>query len=231
MHSSNKDQNFIETINILNKYNIEYWICHATLLGVIRDKDLIPWDHDIDIAVWADDVSKEKIIDIMTKQSFSLKTKDIEDSSLHFTRNEGKIVDINFYRIGKTKDNNEQIGYLTFHVPKNFLCKIIEALSFAKTYNGKFKYLIRMFYFFENFFNKFKNYLIKEKLFYKLVLVNQPLVLLKEFCEISFYGINVRVPKKFNEYLAYTYGKNWKIPIKNWNSFKDMPNVKDDSQI
>lgn len=226
MRSSNKDQNFIETINILNKYNIKYWICHATLLGVIRDKDLIPWDHDIDIAVWADDVSEEKIIDIMTTQNFALRTKDIKDSSLHFTKKEGKIVDINFYKIGKTKNNNEQIGYLTFHVPKNFFCKVIEALSFAKTYNGKFKNLIKMFYFFESFFNKFKNYLIQNELFYNAVLVNQPVDLLKEFHKISFYGIEVRIPKKFNEYLVYMYGENWKTPIKNWNSFKDMPNLK-----
>ena len=74
------DKNFIETVELLNKNNIFYWICHGTLLGIIRDKDLIPWDHDIDIAVWADDVSEEKIIDIMTTQNFALRTKDIKDS-------------------------------------------------------------------------------------------------------------------------------------------------------
>ena len=51
--------------------NIKYWICHATLLGVIRDKDLIPWDHDIDIAVWADDVSEEKIAKQFSEGDFS----------------------------------------------------------------------------------------------------------------------------------------------------------------
>ena len=46
------DKNFIEIINLLKKNNISYWLCHGTLLGIVRDKNLIPWDHDIDIAVW-----------------------------------------------------------------------------------------------------------------------------------------------------------------------------------
>ena len=67
MHPSNKDQNFLETINILNKNNVKYWICHGTLLGLIRDKQLIPWDHDIDIAVWSGTISREKIKRIMQR--------------------------------------------------------------------------------------------------------------------------------------------------------------------
>ena len=55
------DINFSEIINILNINGIKYWICHGTLFGLIRDKQLIPWDHDIDIAVWFGAISREKI--------------------------------------------------------------------------------------------------------------------------------------------------------------------------
>jgi len=47
---SNLDQNFVLAINLLNKHKIKYWLCHGTLLGVIRDNSLIEWDNDIDIA-------------------------------------------------------------------------------------------------------------------------------------------------------------------------------------
>ena len=43
------DKNFILAIKILNKKKIDYWICHGTLLGLVRDKKLIKWDNDIDI--------------------------------------------------------------------------------------------------------------------------------------------------------------------------------------
>jgi phosphorylcholine metabolism protein LicD len=229
MHLSTEDKNFIEAINIFNKNNIKYWVCHATLLGIIRDKNLIPWDHDIDLAVWEEDVSKKEIIDIMTKKDFKLRKKDTDDSSLHFIKKGGRLVDINFYKVVKTK--SEQLGCLNFNVTENYLCKIIEALSQAKTYTGKLKYLIKIFYFFEFFFKKIKNHLIKKKLFYSVIVINQPLRLLREFDEIFFYKVKVRIPKKFDEYLVYIYGENWKIPIKKWNWTKDMLNIKNESQI
>ncbi|MEJ2688666.1 MAG: LicD family protein [Deltaproteobacteria bacterium] len=38
-------------VNVLQANNIEYYIDHGTLLGIIRDGDLIPWDDDLDISV------------------------------------------------------------------------------------------------------------------------------------------------------------------------------------
>ena len=35
--------NFFEIINILNKNKVKYWICHGTLLDIIRDKQLNLW--------------------------------------------------------------------------------------------------------------------------------------------------------------------------------------------
>ena len=37
------DKNLIDSILILNKTKIKYWVCHGTLLGIIRDKSLIEW--------------------------------------------------------------------------------------------------------------------------------------------------------------------------------------------
>jgi phosphorylcholine metabolism protein LicD len=41
--------------NILVTNNIQYWTEAGTLLGVIRNKGIIPWDDDIDIKVWHKD--------------------------------------------------------------------------------------------------------------------------------------------------------------------------------
>ena len=67
------DKNFRLVIKILNQNSINYWICHGTLLGITRDKKLIPWDHDIDVAVWYDEISKEKVINLMRKNNFILR--------------------------------------------------------------------------------------------------------------------------------------------------------------
>ena len=225
MHPTNKDQNFLETINILNKNNVKYWICHGTLLGLIRDKQLIPWDHDIDIAVWSGTISREKIKKIMLSNNFLLKDKHVEDASLTFEKEGGKKVDINFYQMTTLKNNKRKIAYASYNVPKNFFCRLIDALSNAKKYEGKFKYLINFFSIFEFFFKKLKNFLISKKNFYHLASYTQPLELLKEFKDIVFYDINLTVPKKSEEYLRYVYGENWKIPKRKFNWIKDSPST------
>ena len=69
--SKNKiDRNFVEVINILNKNKISYWVCHGTLLGIIRDKKLISWDPDIDIAVLEKNNSRSKISKLLKKKRF-----------------------------------------------------------------------------------------------------------------------------------------------------------------
>jgi len=44
-----------ECAQYLNKVNCSYQICYGTLLGVIREGDLISWDNDIDIMILEQD--------------------------------------------------------------------------------------------------------------------------------------------------------------------------------
>ncbi|MCK4358362.1 MAG: LicD family protein [Candidatus Cloacimonetes bacterium] len=40
-----------DTLDILEKNNIRYWIDAGTLLGIFRNGDLLPWDYDADIGI------------------------------------------------------------------------------------------------------------------------------------------------------------------------------------
>jgi len=45
-----------------SKYNVTYWIDGGTLLGAVRHNGIIPWDDDIDVCIFKDDVPKLKLI-------------------------------------------------------------------------------------------------------------------------------------------------------------------------
>ena len=49
---------FKDVCDLLRKNRINFWICHGTLLGIIRENRLLPWDHDIDFAVWDHETDK-----------------------------------------------------------------------------------------------------------------------------------------------------------------------------
>ncbi len=47
-----------DTVDIFDRQGINYWLDCGTLLGIIRDNKLIPWDHDADIAISSKDSSQ-----------------------------------------------------------------------------------------------------------------------------------------------------------------------------
>ena len=57
--------------NTLHKEKINYWLDFGTLLGIVRDKDIIQHDTDIDIAILAEEYS-EKIDNILVNAGFSI---------------------------------------------------------------------------------------------------------------------------------------------------------------
>ena len=41
----------VDVIVTLNKYNVDYWVDFGTLLGIIREQDIIFGDNDVDVVL------------------------------------------------------------------------------------------------------------------------------------------------------------------------------------
>ncbi len=209
------DDNFFEVIQKLNQIKINYWICHGTLLGIVREGSLIEWDHDIDIAVWFEETSKEKIMSIMEKMGFKLREGfGVEDDLVSFEKQGGRVVDFSFLK--KKIQNNQEVAYVTYHFPKNVLMKCVNALSYSDRYSGKFKQIIRLFSPVKFIFRRLKKKLIQNNFFYKEFNLYVPTKLLNNFIFLETQQQKIRIPKKYEEYLTFLYGLDWKTPKRNF---------------
>ena len=59
----------------LSKYNIKHWLMYGTLLGCVRNKDVIPYDYDFDFGILYSDIDKILSIELEDKNYRIGKTK------------------------------------------------------------------------------------------------------------------------------------------------------------
>ena len=60
-----------------------------------------------------------------------------------------------------------------------------------------------------------------QKIGCKIVYAVVPSHFFKNLSTLDFYGMNFKVPKETEEYLEYVYGKDWRIPKRDYMSAKD----------
>ena len=216
------DDNFITLISLLNKNKIPYWLCHGTLLGIVRDQNLIPWDHDIDVAIFQDDVSKKYITNLLIANDFINRGGDLKQA-LHFKKDQGRFVDINFYELNEKKDL-----YVNFcRIPKNnLIIRMLYTLANNAEYNGKNLRIVSFLRLFRPLFYTLQSLLDIWNLTFELKGYTVPVELLKEFTSIKIDNMTIRVPVKSIEICKYTYGENWDQPIKNFDWEADSPSTK-----
>tara|TARA_B100001057_G_C22869233_1_gene957988 strand:+ start:8138 stop:8866 length:729 start_codon:yes stop_codon:yes gene_type:complete len=209
------------TINIFKENQINYWITDGTLLGIVREGSILPWDQEIDFGLWKSEVSEEKLINDFKKNGFKY-IEYLPDAHCLVFLIDDIFIDINLY----TKNNNKvSIKWAT--LPDNKIDKVIVRLINLLFESNKlnvrdkelslrflFKKIIRFFGFLISDSIKVKIYSYASNK-YKYIGTSYPKELLK-FRPIDFKGHEVMAPIDSEEYLRLTYGDNWKIPNKDY---------------
>lgn len=74
--------------NLLTKNSIKHWLNYGTLLGALRQKDIIPYDYDFDLGVLIEDT--EKILELNNEIEKDLYKFELTKGTL-FKRNNNKL--------------------------------------------------------------------------------------------------------------------------------------------
>ena len=213
------DANFVEVIDVLNARNIPYWVCHGTLLGLIRDGTLIPWDHDIDIAMWAGTVSKTSLIELMLSKGYRLKSDGSDYDFVQFTKGPAREVDFNFYRLSPGSD----MAYSEWFIPRSIVTKVLARISNASIDHGKWSKIVRTLSFLSPPVRRIMGFLKTSGVLYKSAGYTTPAELLQEFETLNVSGVGVRVPRLGEAVLDYVYGADWRVPKQEYDWTKESP--------
>lgn len=104
--------------NILNKAGVRYWLEGGSLLGAARYADIIPWDYDIDIGIYQQEISKCSFLVEAEKQS---------NAGKKFVDEEGytweKAMEGDFYRIQYSQFNHLHVDIFPFYEKDGIMTK------------------------------------------------------------------------------------------------------------
>ena len=212
------DPDLASVAMLLADNKITYWLCHGTLLGLIRDGQLIPWDHDIDFACWKNAALRTEIMILMDKNGYRLIHDGDGYDFLIFQGSGKRTIDFNFYQ-----DNGAGLAYSNWFVSRNKLAGLLLGLEKrvkelkigSKGISLIFRKLIL------TLFVGLVKILKSRNLLYRSAGYSTPVHLLDELKDLQIGDISVSIPEKYESVLQFLYGSDWKIPNQNYNWVAD----------
>lgn len=229
---------------VLTSLGIEYWLDCGTLLGAIRDNQLISWDKDIDLGCWksANDYEiKQKLKKKYEELGYEVFITD-HYLNIHFEDNPELNLDLNFYIVENeyaiTPSSslypylNNGLSKLTNHMIKS----VYNKKYYLKRYSAATKILFKIFLNFHNAVFALFPLELKSRYLGWLVATRKkasghkaevvPKVFFEEIFSTDVLGGKYPTPKRAESYLQYRYGDNWRSPVKDWDTLTQDGTVK-----
>ncbi|XP_071169079.1 ribitol 5-phosphate transferase FKRP-like [Mytilus edulis] len=103
----------LHVFQTLEKHSVRYWLEGGSLLGAARNGDIIPWDYDVDIGIYQNDIPKCKEILKAKEQQY------VDDGGFLWEKGfEG-----DFFRVHYSDINRNHVDIFPFYSKKGIMTK------------------------------------------------------------------------------------------------------------
>lgn len=80
---------------LLDAEGIPYWLEGGTLLGIVREQRLLPWDNDLDLSIKSDELQKAlRAVRKLPRTKYFLRIRRVKQDNAHFKRRTIRMIKI-----------------------------------------------------------------------------------------------------------------------------------------
>ncbi len=221
---------------VLEKEDMEFWLDTGTLLGAVREGKIIPWDEDIDLGMWEEDLNEVKRIlhhlpdEIQgwyDGQEVIMIYRDCVISITLYGSDERDGLAKRYYNvernylaglsksISKLMRNEEHATKVSKNIPVRITKVIAKILSILPS---TLQNILRIGA--EEIHDTFSS----------RVTVGVPVKYFEDLSKMEFYDMIFYVPSPVEDYLQFRYGEEWKTPKKDYVYYEDDKSIVGDEE-
>ena len=194
-----------EVDRVCKKHNILYWLDSGSMLGAVRHHGFIPWDDDLDIAMFRDDYNRFcEIAPQELKSGYFLQTRKTDPEYPLF-----------FAKVRKDNTFIDEKSFRKLHINKGIFIDIFPVDKMPKKNSLIKRHRLYLWFLFRLYFQTGKNIVPVSSFLSKPILK-----FLLKFIKINknkLYNYIDKVYTKYNTNKEYNYTASWTMAQKfNW---------------